>query len=74
MIFVLRFLVKRRERLLDEELAALPEVPVEEEEEVELALEEIMSSEQQTHKRVRQLADKEPEAVAFLIRAWLAGD
>jgi len=74
LIFVLRFLAKRRERLLDEELAALPEVPVEEKEEAELAPEEIMSSEQQTHKRVRQLADKEPEAVAFLIRAWLAED
>jgi flagellar M-ring protein FliF len=66
---LLRMVRKRREADLDAQLAGLPLAaniegqPLGEQE---------LSEEQQMHQRVRQMADKEPEAVAYLLRVWLA--
>jgi flagellar M-ring protein FliF len=58
-----RMVRNRRERELEEQLAVLPVLPQTEEQPV--------TREQQLHQRVRQLAEKEPDSVAYLIRAWL---
>ncbi|HHX74336.1 MAG TPA: flagellar M-ring protein FliF [Firmicutes bacterium] len=71
LIFGLRLLAGRRKRVPDSEPLELPQVPVPAEEEDDLVAIEATSAESRLRKRVRQLAEKEPEAAAFLIRAWL---
>lgn len=68
LITLVRVMGRRREKELAVQLASLPAAPVIEEEPVS----DTMTEEQRLHQRVRQLAEKEPEAVAYLIRAWLA--
>ncbi|MDW7651571.1 MAG: flagellar basal-body MS-ring/collar protein FliF [Bacillota bacterium] len=65
---LMRLIRNRRERELEAQLAALPTKPLTEEEPVE----EEGNQEARLRDRVRKLAEKEPDAVAFLIRAWLA--
>lgn len=70
---VMRSIRARRERELEEQLAAIPQgldveiddIPVEK---------KPPTDEQILHRRVRQMAEKEPEAVAYLLRAWLADE
>ncbi|NLM46512.1 MAG: flagellar M-ring protein FliF [Firmicutes bacterium] len=71
LIFGLRLLAGRRKRTAEGEPAEVPQVPAPAEEE-ELVAIEAASEESQLRKRVRQLAEKEPETAAFLIRAWLS--
>ncbi len=67
-----RMFRKRHEDSLDAELAklsrpvAVENQPLEEQQE--------LSEEQQMHQRVRQMADSEPEAVAYLLRTWLTDE
>ena len=75
LILILGFVVMRayrgyRERDLEAQLAAMPMMPKIEKDTVQEKRPQ--SEEQVLHQRVRQLAEKEPEAVAYLIRAWLA--
>lgn len=66
---VLRAKGARRERELDAQLAAAPLLSTL----GQTTAEEIFSKDEEIlHKRVRQLAEKEPDAAAYLIRAWLA--
>ncbi|MBS4032698.1 MAG: flagellar M-ring protein FliF [Clostridiales bacterium] len=68
---LLRMVRKRREADLDAQLAGLPVAaniqskPLAEQE---------LTEDQQMHQRVRQMAEKEPESVAYLLRAWLADE
>ncbi|EEG76529.1 flagellar basal-body MS-ring/collar protein FliF [Dethiobacter alkaliphilus] len=66
---ILRAFRAWRERQLEAELAALASAPKIQEEPAE-EMEE--TPQQRLHKRVRDLAEREPESVAHLIRAWLA--
>ena len=68
LIFGLRFIHNWRIRAAENQPALRPMVPVIDDSPM---LEENMSPEHKLRQRVRQLADKEPEAAAFLIRAWL---
>lgn len=68
LITLVRVMGRRREKEMAAQLASLPAAPAIEEEPVS----DTMTEEQRLHQRVRQLAEKEPEAVAYLIRAWLA--
>ena len=73
LIFGLRLLTDRRRRALEGEPVEVPQVPAAaEEEEEDLVAIEATSAESRLRKRVRQLAEKEPETAAFLIRAWLS--
>jgi len=66
---VLRARGARRERELDAQLATVPQLPLLAE---TPAGDEMLREEELLHKRVRQLAEREPDAAAYLIRAWLA--
>lgn len=70
-ITVLRIYRAKREQELEAQLAAMPAMPEISMGPVQEAAEE-ETEERRLHNRVRQLAEKEPDAVAYLIRAWLA--
>lgn len=65
---VLRTRGARRERALDAQLATVPHIPQMAE---TLPGNEPLREEELLHRRVRQLAEREPDAAAYLIRAWL---
>lgn len=67
LFMLMRLLRGWRERQLDAELSGLPTVAG-----METAPKEVISPEEQAHQRIRQYADTEPEAVAHLLRAWMA--
>jgi flagellar M-ring protein FliF len=66
---VLRTRGARRERELEAQLATVPHMPFLE---GTPAVGEQEREEELLHRRVRQLAEKEPDTAAYLIRAWLA--
>jgi flagellar biosynthesis/type III secretory pathway M-ring protein FliF/YscJ len=68
-ILVLRTRGARRERELEAQLATVPHMPILAE---MPAVDEPQSEEELLHRRARQLAEKEPDTAAYLIRAWLS--
>ncbi|NLZ93269.1 MAG: flagellar M-ring protein FliF, partial [Firmicutes bacterium] len=73
LLVISRILGKRRERMLDAELAELPTLPDGGAEALMYAeINEEADDESSLNQQVRKVAEKEPEMAAFLIRTWLA--
>ena len=71
LIFLVRFLAKRRERAVDLQEGMVPVLP-DSAEDALLPESETPIEESSLNQQVRQLAERDPETAAFLIRTWLS--